>query len=39
MTEIDKILALPPEEWENFFRGLSIEETKSLIEVIQKIGE
>ena len=39
MTEIDRILALPDEEWENFFKGLSIEETKALIETIQKIGE
>lgn len=39
MTEIDKILALPSEEWEKFFKGLSIEETKSLVEIIQKIGE
>lgn len=39
MTELDELIALPNEEWENFFKGLSIEETKSLIEIIQRIGE
>lgn len=39
MNEIDKILALPDDEWEQFFKGLTIEETKSLIDAIQKLGE
>ncbi len=39
MQEMNKILALPSEEWSNFFKELSIEETKDLMESLKEIGE
>jgi len=39
MNEIDRILSITEEEWEDFFKGLTIEETKSLIDAIERLGE